>query len=131
MSEPATHAAPHGRLAFLDALRAIVATLVTWHHFERYGPLWSLADPDPGWLALAVQECRWAIQVFFVISGYVLAMSMSSRQWNLASAVRNVARRYVRLGFPYLAAIALSMLAAALARGLISEDAIGQPPTLD
>jgi peptidoglycan/LPS O-acetylase OafA/YrhL len=130
MFTSATAAPTAPRLPFLDALRAVVATLVTWHHFERYGPLWTLADPNPGVLALGVQECRWAIQVFFIISGYVSAMGMSQRTWNLGSAGRYVARRYVRLGFPYLAAIALAVAAAELARGWISEHDLGTPPTL-
>jgi peptidoglycan/LPS O-acetylase OafA/YrhL len=131
MSNPTHSVAGAPRLAFLDALRAIVATLVTWHHFERYGPLWGLADPEPGLLALWVQECRWAIQVFFIISGFVLALSMSRHTWNARAAVRHVVRRYVRLGLPYLAAMALAIAAAATARGHLSEEVIGTPPTIE
>jgi peptidoglycan/LPS O-acetylase OafA/YrhL len=131
MSKSTISAVTAPRLPFLDAMRAVVATLVTWHHFERYGPLWNLADPEPGLLAVWVQECRWAIQVFFIISGYVLALSMSRHTWNLSRAGSNVARRYVRLGLPYLVAIALAVAAAAAARGRLSENEIGAPPTLD
>ena len=131
MSDSATHAAPPRRLMFLDALRAVVATLVTWHHFERYGPLWAWADPQPGPLARLVQECNWAIQVFFIISGFVLAMGMSPRRWSLVEATRFLLRRYVRLGFPYLAAIAMAIGAAALARGWLSDEVLGAPPSVD
>src|SRR5262245_40020772 len=129
MSSSATSAPAAPRLLFLDALRAVVATLVTWHHFERYGPLWTLADPEPGLLALFAQECYWAIQVFFIISGYVSALGMSRRAWNLSGAASYVARRYVRLGIPYLAAIGLAVAAAEWARGSISETDLGTPPT--
>ena len=61
------------------ALRAIAAIIITWHHFASYPPLaeWAapLIKPVTDWLG---QYAR-ATQVFFVVGGYVMALSMAGR----------------------------------------------------
>lgn len=118
------------RIPFIDALRAVVATLVVWHHLVLYGPLAFDVTFTPGGLLDRLQRYRWAVQVFFIISGYVLARTMSPRVWTPRQAGWFVVRRYVRLGLPYLAAIGLSVAACSLARGWLPELVTGQQPTL-
>jgi len=116
-------------LPLIDAVRAILATTIAWHHFALYGPL---ADEVPEAVAAAfywLKNYRWAVQAFFVISGYVLARTMSPRVWNTAQVGRFVLRRYCRLGIPYLATILLAIAACALARPTLAENVIGPPPT--
>jgi peptidoglycan/LPS O-acetylase OafA/YrhL len=38
LKQETTSAAPP-RMPLVDALRAVVATLIVWHHFALYGPL--------------------------------------------------------------------------------------------
>jgi len=117
------------RIPFIDALRAVVATLVVWHHLVLYGPLAYDGTMTPGGLLDRLQQYRWAVQVFFIISGYVLARTMSPRVWTVRHAGWFLVRRYVRLGIPYLAAIGLSVTACALARGWLPNEVTGAEPT--
>ncbi len=119
------------RLPLVDAFRAVVATLVVWHHFALYGPLCDWAKPDLGPFLEALKGHRSAVQVFFIVSGYVLARSMSPRTWNARHASWFMVRRYCRLGLPYLATIALAIGACALGRGRLPEDVVGAPVTTE
>jgi len=117
------------RLPLVDALRAVAATIIAWHHFAAYGPSdWSV--PALSLAFEALQNCQWAAQVFFVVSGYVMAQSMARRDCNARQVGVFAVRRYCRLGLPYLATIGLVLWACAIARGTLSEDVIGPPPTL-
>jgi peptidoglycan/LPS O-acetylase OafA/YrhL len=118
------------RLPFVDSLRAVAATLVVWHHFALYGPLWGWAAPGAGRLADWLRDYRAMVGVFFVISGFVMARVMSPRTWNSRHLGWFIVRRYCRLGLPYLGAIALAIGACGLARGWLSESVIGPPPTV-
>ena len=127
------HAVPTSvgsRLPFVDASRAVIATLVVWHHFALYGPLWTWATSEPGRIVDWLRDYRGVVQVFFVISGFVMSRVMSPRTWNARHVGWFFVRRYCRLGLPYLGAIALAVAACSLARGWLSESVIGPPPTV-
>ena len=118
------------RLPFIDALCALIASLVVWHHFALYGPLWTWAISDPGRVVAWLRDYRGVVQVFFVISGFVMVCAMSPRTWNARHVGWFIVRRYCRLGLPYLGAIALAVAACGLARGWLSESVIGPRPTV-
>ncbi|GBG03222.1 hypothetical protein AZSI13_25490 [Azospira sp. I13] len=115
---------------FIIALRAVAAIIIAWHHFALYAPLKDWAAPFMGelldWLAVHAR----ATQVFFVVGGYVMALSMSRRQWRLPQLGHFLVKRYCRLGLPYLAAMALVALAYAFARDWLPEDVTGSPISL-
>ena len=75
--------------ALILALRAIAAVVIAWHHFALYPPLKAWAAPLLGpaleWLAAHAR----ATQVFFVVGGYVMALSMAHRDWRLPTALGN------------------------------------------
>ncbi len=125
----AAAAAPQ-RLHFVDALRAAVAQMVVWHHFALYGPLSDWAIPRTEWLLDWMRNYRWAVQVFFIISGYLFERSLAPRTWNLSRVGWFLLRRYCRLGLPYLAAIAMAVAASAYGRGWLPDTVVGAPPTL-
>jgi peptidoglycan/LPS O-acetylase OafA/YrhL len=94
------------RLGLVDALRGLAAAVIAAHHICLYDPL-----PDRA-AELLPQVINWfrdygrlAVQVFFVISGVVMALSVGRTRIGPAEFARFATRRYVRLGFPYLAAI--------------------------
>jgi peptidoglycan/LPS O-acetylase OafA/YrhL len=98
--------APSGRLGLIDALRGLAAATVVLHHLCSYGPL-----PDRA-AALVPQFIEWtwnygrmAVQVFLVISGFVTALALGRTPIGPSGFLRFAARRYVRLGFPYGAAL--------------------------
>lgn len=85
-------------------------------------------DPRP--LVYWFSEYARSTQVFFVIGGYVMARSMSGRNWDAPAIGRFIAQRYRRLGIPYLAAIVLAIAANAFGRGWLPEAVVGAPPTM-
>jgi peptidoglycan/LPS O-acetylase OafA/YrhL len=129
MPEPTTPEA--SRLPFVDALRALAASLIAWHHIGIYGPLAYIDTPDTDLLLVVAEDFRWAVQIFLVVSGYVTARSMVGKSWHATHAARFVARRYCRLGLPYLAALAIAIVACAWARGWIPDDVVGSRPQWD
>lgn len=121
------------RLPFIDLLRAGAAQLIVWHHLAFYGPLpdqlavWVPALVDWLWI-----YARMAVQVFFVVGGFITALSLADRPAHgLSGLGRFVVRRYRRIGLPYLAALAVAIAANALARHSWNDPVmISAPPTL-
>jgi peptidoglycan/LPS O-acetylase OafA/YrhL len=105
------------RFALLDALRGLGALAITCYHVHRYRPLEIPADR---WLPRAVQFIvghGWiAVQVFWVIAGFVLAYSLRKTLIRPASYGNFTLRRVLRLGSPYWAAILLVVAIDCIAR---------------
>lgn len=119
----------HSRLPLVDALRAAASTMIAWHHFTLYPPLSTHAMPYYGDAILWVRDHARAAQVFFVVSGFILAQTMLPKFWDARAAGRFIAQRYCRLGLPYLGAIAVALAVWAFARHSISGAWIDPPPT--
>jgi peptidoglycan/LPS O-acetylase OafA/YrhL len=99
--------AGHHRFGLIDALRGLAATVIAVHHICIYGPLPERAARlVPGLIGVIDEYGRFAVQVFFVISGFVTALAVGRRPITPSAFARFAAARYVRLGFPYLATIA-------------------------
>jgi len=93
------------RLVFLDSLRGVAAIMVAWFHFTQgnaaFLPKGILKTSGSyGWLG---------VDMFFVLSGFVLPWSLNRRGYKLRDYGVFVARRMVRLDPPYLAAILLTL----------------------
>lgn len=129
MPEITTHEA--SRLPLVDALRALAATLIAWHHIGIYGPLAYIDTPDTDLLVVWAEDFRWAVQIFLVVGGYVAARSMVDKTWRAVHVARFVARRYCRLVLPYLTALAIAVVTCAWARGWVPDDVVGSRPTWD
>jgi peptidoglycan/LPS O-acetylase OafA/YrhL len=124
--------AAQSRLPLIDALRAVAATLITVHHIDLYGPLSHVEAPSStSWTSDMAWNLSWAVQVFLVIGGYIMARTMSSSTWSLRNAGRFVARRYCRLVLPFLVAMALAIMARAAGRGWLPERVVDHPATWD
>ena len=117
------------RMLFLDALRAFASVLILLHHFALYPPLCENARPILGEVMDWFRDYARMTQVFFVVGGYVMARSMSTRHWGLSGLGVFVIQRYCRLGIPYSAAIFLAIAACAFSRGWLNADVVGTPPT--
>jgi peptidoglycan/LPS O-acetylase OafA/YrhL len=117
------------RLPLVDALRAIAATMIAWHHFTLYPPLANQARPFCGELIDWVRDHARAAQVFFVVSGYILAQSMAHKFWDGRAVGRFLVHRYCRLGLPYLGAIVAALAAWAFARNWLVPPDIDPTPT--
>ena len=99
------------RFVFVDALRGIAAVLVVMHHLLDATPMEAtLRRVLPGWYcATSVLGSR-GVQIFFVISGFVIAHSMREVVPTVAALGRFIVRRQVRLDPPYWCLIALTLL---------------------
>jgi peptidoglycan/LPS O-acetylase OafA/YrhL len=117
-------------MLFIDALRALASLLILLHHFALYPPLCENAKPILGAVVDWIRDYARMTQVFFVIGGYLMAHTMSSRAWGLPTVGRFLVHRYCRLGIPYLVAIFLAISACWYGRGWLPEEVVGKPPTL-
>src|SRR5207247_2725414 len=99
-----------GRLHFLDVLRGLAALSVMLFHFfaEGVSPIHQeLADSLPAWMARIIQQMYCGVDVFFVLSGFVIAFSMDGQTANVGYAGNFILRRSLRLDPPYWVAMAL------------------------
>ncbi len=103
------------RITSLDSLRGIAALLVVLHHLWLLGA-WEPTTPWQ-WRLLRytpfniVVEGRQPVILFFVLSGFVLAQTLIAAP---TPYVVFIVRRFVRIYFPFAAAIVLSGVCYAL-----------------
>lgn len=123
---------PSNRMPLIDALKALAAMLVLLTHFSSYGPLAAGAnDAFPALFGWFYDYGRLAVQIFLVIAGFLAARGLSAHGQALAgSPLALIRKRYVRLAIPYLAAIGLAIVAAAIADQWMDDDAIPARATL-
>lgn len=102
-SQPADTIPPpksDGYIPTIDALRAVAALAVCWFHFtnaqfvEQFGAY--QASGKYGWLG---------VEMFFVISGFIIPFSMSRAGYRIDSFFTFLLKRITRLDPPYLASI--------------------------
>jgi peptidoglycan/LPS O-acetylase OafA/YrhL len=110
--QPAPELNPAGsgseRVEVVEVLRGLAALAIATHHICVYGPISDHAMAIIPTLIDGVWYYgRIVVQIFFVISGFVTALSLSRTRLNIASFGRFCLRRYLRLALPYLATIAL------------------------
>lgn len=120
----------------VDVIKVVASQLIIWHHLAFYGPMSDVVYPHaPQMIDWLYDNARIAVQAFLVIGGFLAARSLvpsleavwtDIRRLNVFSLIW---RRYVRLARPYLAALLIAMVAAALARQLIEHPAIPQMPS--
>lgn len=114
------------RMPFIDALKAIAAMLVMLTHYASYGPLAAAAqEAFPSIFGWLFEYARMAVQVFLVIAGFLAARGLSAHGEALqVSPLPLIWKRYQRLVVPYLTAIALAIVGAAIADQWMDDEAI-------
>lgn len=119
------------RLPFLDLLRALASQAIVWHHLAFYGPLSDSAHQVIGSLIDGLaQHARLAVQVFFVVSGYLTALGLRGREpRGLRDVTALVRTRYRRIGLPYLGALLLAVCANEVARHWMDHASISARPS--
>jgi peptidoglycan/LPS O-acetylase OafA/YrhL len=122
----------NSRLPFVDFLRAIASQIIVFHHLAFYGPL-----SDQAWKAMSglidglYVYGRVAVQIFFVTAGYMAARSLARRPpLNLRDMGEKLWGRYRRIGFPYLAALVVALLANEVARLWMNHESISARPSV-
>src|SRR5438270_7283857 len=90
------------RFAFIDALRGIAALGVAAYHIYHYGPLpKAAAAVTPKFLDITLRHGWMGVQIFFVISGFVIAYALRSAQITPGFLGNFAFRRSLRLDPPY------------------------------
>lgn len=97
------------RINGLDFLRGIASLAVCWFHLTSFsfptpdGPIYQTIRTSGayGWLG---------VEVFFVISGFVIPYSLHRAGYDLAAYPRFILKRIVRLDPPYLVTLVLLLL---------------------
>jgi len=95
------------RVHSVEVLRAIAAFGVMWYHFTLARPGYEL----PLWMNETSRFGSYGVQVFFVVSGFVIPWLMWSIKYDLRkNALGFIARRVLRLDPAYFVAILLAVL---------------------
>jgi peptidoglycan/LPS O-acetylase OafA/YrhL len=94
-------------LPHINLLRGIAALLVGFYHFTWLGCEHGSVLPDTNWMHQAGKSGFQGVYIFFVISGFVIPLSMHKAQYSLRKAGRFLLKRSARIEPPYIASIAL------------------------
>lgn len=74
---------------------------------------------------------RMAVQVFFVLGGFVTARKLSRpQQWTARLLGSEIVARYRRIGIPYLAALVVAVVANEVARRSMDHESISATPSV-
>lgn len=98
LSKQAAAIAPRSRVLNIQMLRALAALAVVLYHL---GPHYQHAGGSLDFLIAAAQWGFWGVDIFFVISGFVISHTVFSRPRDLASTVRFFRHRLSRIFLGY------------------------------
>ena len=120
------------RLPFLDLLRAVSSQAIALHHLAFYGPLSDSAHEVASSLIDGLaHHARLAVQVFFVVSGYLSAVGLHRREpTRLREFFKLIIGRYRRIALPYLGALLLAVCANEVARHWMDHPSISARPSV-
>ncbi len=121
-----------GRMPLIDALKGVAAQIILLHHLVSYGPLAeSLGRQFPLTTGVLFDYGRMVVQVFLVIAGFLAAKALAPElRPRPANPFVLIWKRYLRLAPAFIAAMALAVAAAAVARQWTASDAVPAAPTL-
>jgi peptidoglycan/LPS O-acetylase OafA/YrhL len=94
------------RFHSLDTMRGFAVFFVCWFHFTNNEVFLS----DESWLRLSGKYGFIGIDIFFVISGFILTHVLLSSNYSLKSFRKFMAHRLIRLEPPYIASIVIILI---------------------
>jgi peptidoglycan/LPS O-acetylase OafA/YrhL len=98
------------RFLFVDGLRGIAAISVVWHHFRE-----AVNESASHWIEPVVEQVLsygyLGVDIFFVISGFVISFSVRNAEHTLGFLFRFGVRRSIRLDPPYWLTIFIELVA--------------------
>lgn len=116
----------------IDAFKAIASQLIVLHHLSAYGPISDAVQQiAPTLITWLYDYARMAVQIFFVIGGYLAASSVfSNKSCTRYYLTINLTNRYIRLVIPFFFALLLAITCAVIARNLMGHEFIPDFPKL-
>lgn len=124
-------ALPKGRYVFIDAFRGFAALAVVLFHAESGGHIDALADAMPGFLRAILTHGDLGVQVFFVLSGFVIAHSMSRHEVTMSYVGRFVLRRSIRLDPPFWGSMVVAILFGVISASVVADKVYDIPSISD
>ena len=119
------------RFPVIDIFKAIASQLIVLHHLAAYGPIADAVQKiAPSLIIWLYDYARMAVQIFFVIGGYLAARSIFSNKNNIRSLGFNLINRYFRLMMPFMCAVLIAIICAVIARGVMHHEFIPDLPKL-
>lgn len=113
---------PQIRFKFLDSLRGIAALSVVLFHMHALFGITSYSFPV--YLDYILSNGSLGVQIFFVLSGFVIAYSIRNANFTFKFLLDFFVRRSIRLDFPYWASLLLMISATLLFTQFISKKPI-------
>jgi peptidoglycan/LPS O-acetylase OafA/YrhL len=90
------------RLIALDALRGIASLSVMWFHFYVFSNIGQILQPHfPKIFDILFRHCALGVVVFFVLSGFVISLSLIDKESSFSVFKNFTIRRSIRLDIPY------------------------------
>jgi peptidoglycan/LPS O-acetylase OafA/YrhL len=96
----------HARLQAVDALRGLAASAVVLYHLPR---VTREAAGLPGAVEAIFANGHYGVDAFFVLSGFVISLSVANFQWTTKFFLSFVVKRSIRLDPSYWAAISVEI----------------------
>lgn len=121
---------PRYRFLFIDGLRGLAAIAVMGFHFYQGSPLRKpLSEVIPRPMGVLLEHGWLGVEVFFVISGFVIAYSLRNAQISFDLLQNFTLRRMIRLSPPYWATIAVAILISFISNFILSDRTASLPST--
>lgn len=122
---------PTTQIRFLDFIKAIACNLIVLHHLAFYGPMSDYLRPIvPEVIDWFSDYAHIAVQAFLAIGGFLAAKSLSARHSTVRRPFHAVARRFLKLAPPFVAAMLFAIIASTIASHWMDHESISGPPTL-
>lgn len=123
------------RVHIFDAMKALGCLAIVFHHLAIYGPMSEVVSQGAPVLIGALKtDAKLAVQIFFVLAGFLVAMQLSpdghAKTSEFNQSFRLIFKRYKRLVTPYLFAIACAILITALVRPWFIHKSLSAAPSL-
>lgn len=119
-------------MPLIDALKGIAAQLIVLHHLASYGALARAAEQfAPQTIDWLYGYGRIVVQVFLVVAGFLAARGLAPQGTPaVIQPAGMIWQRYVRLIVPFLFAVAIAVVSAALARVWMQDEFIPALPNI-
>jgi len=115
------------RFLLIDALRGLAALAVVLYHVEEGRHIEGLSAAMPRFLRVLLEHGGLGVEVFFVLSGFVIAHAMSRHEVTRGYVGRFMLRRSLRLDPPYWASMALGIAFGVLSSHLVTGKSYALP----
>jgi peptidoglycan/LPS O-acetylase OafA/YrhL len=99
-------------------LRAFAALAVCFFHFTCGNPTFL---PNESWLKAIGAFGRYGVDIFFVVSGFVIPYSLAKRAYSRQDFFVFIRLRFLRIEVPYLASLILAIVVGSLVTFLKKE----------